>query len=61
MTQPQHTKSNARARRWRIEHADRLRALPRLDAESVDAVITDPPYGINFNGTVWDGAAITAA
>lgn len=22
--------------------------LRRLDAESVDAVITDPPYGINF-------------
>ncbi len=29
-------------------------ALPRLEAASVDAVITDPPYGITFNGMAWD-------
>lgn len=55
-----HTKSKTHTRRWRIEHADCLKALPQLDAESVHAVITDPPYGINFNGMGWDGAAITA-
>lgn len=35
-----------------------MRGLP--DA-SVDAVVTDPPYGINFMGKAWDGAAIEEA
>jgi site-specific DNA-methyltransferase (adenine-specific) len=38
-----------------------LHALPRLDASSIDAVITDPPYGINFNGMAWDGRGIADA
>lgn len=41
-------------RRWQIKHADCLKALPKLDADSVDAVITDPPYGLNFMGKDWD-------
>lgn len=41
-------------RRWQIKHADCLHALPKLDAESVDAVVTDPPYGVSINGVVWD-------
>ena len=28
---------------------DCLEILPTLAADSVDAVVTDPPYGINFN------------
>jgi DNA modification methylase len=48
-------------RRWRIEHADCLDALPKLAAGSVEVVITDPPYGINFNGMSWDGTAIRKA
>ena len=28
--------------------------LPTLAANSVDAVITDPPYGITFMGSRWD-------
>ena len=47
---PQH----ALRRRWQIKHADCLKALPTLDAASVDAVITDPPYGINANNMRWD-------
>lgn len=43
-------------RRWQIKHADCLLALPKLDAASVDVVITDPPYGISFNGMKWDNA-----
>lgn len=43
-------------RRWQIKYADCLKALPKLEADSVDAVITDPPYGINFNGMKWDNA-----
>jgi DNA modification methylase len=43
-------------RRWQLIHGDCLNALPKQDAASVDAVITDPPYGIGFNGMKWDNA-----
>jgi DNA modification methylase len=33
---------------------DCLEVLPTLDAESVDAVVTDPPYGLEFMGKEWD-------
>jgi site-specific DNA-methyltransferase (adenine-specific) len=49
MRQPQRT-----PRRWQIKQADCLKALPTLDATSVDVVITDPPYGINANNMRWD-------
>ena len=32
----------------RLILGDCLRALPTLAAGSVDAVVTDPPYGIGF-------------
>lgn len=35
--------------------------LASLDAESVDAIVTDPPYGIDFQGAAWDGRAIREA
>lgn len=41
-------------RRWHIRQADCLRALPRLNPDSIDTVITDPPYGISFNNMKWD-------
>jgi len=37
-----------------ILHGDCLTILPTLDAESVDAVVTDPPYGLGFMGKKWD-------
>jgi site-specific DNA-methyltransferase (adenine-specific) len=43
-----------RHRCWQIKHADCFKALPTLDAASVDVVITDPPYGINANNMRWD-------
>ena len=57
MTKPRDKQPRAYKRRWLIEHADCLGALPRLDAASVDVVITDPPYGINFAGMAWDRPA----
>lgn len=39
---------------------DCLEVMRTLDAGSVDAVVTDPPYGIRFMGKAWDGADIDA-
>jgi DNA modification methylase len=43
---------------WTVLHADSFQALGELPAESVDAVVCDPPYGIDFYGHSWDGRAI---
>lgn len=33
---------------------DCLVTMPNLGAESVDSVVTDPPYGLSFMGKGWD-------
>ncbi len=37
-----------------ILHGDSLEVLKTIDADSVDAVMTDPPYGLSFMGKKWD-------
>jgi len=37
-------------------HGDCLDVLRTLPDSSVDAVVTDPPYGLEFMGKDWDGA-----
>jgi DNA modification methylase len=37
-----------------IHHGDLFDVLPTLGAESIDACVTDPPYGIGFMGREWD-------
>ncbi len=49
------------AARWLLLHADSLKLLPELPENSVEAVITDPPYGIGFGGEDWDGGPLTDA
>jgi DNA methylase len=49
------------ATRWLLMHADCLEMLPDLPANSVEAIITDPPYGIGFGGEAWDGGELTNA
>lgn len=44
---------------WLLLHADSLAMLPELPSESVEALITDPPYGIGFAGERWDGGPLT--
>ncbi len=44
--------------RWRLLEADCLLALTKLPDACVDAVVTDPPYGIGFHGEAWDAAGI---
>ena len=40
----------------RVEHGDMLEVIPRLVAEGIvaDAIVTDPPYGLEFMGKLWD-------
>lgn len=47
--------------RWLLLHADCLALLPELPENSVEAIITDPPYGIGFGGEAWDGGKLTDA
>jgi len=49
------------AKRWLLLHADSLALLPELPADSVEAIITDPPYGIGFGGEAWDAGKLTDA
>lgn len=37
-----------------ILHGDSLELLKTLEENSVDSVVTDPPYGIGFMGKAWD-------
>jgi DNA modification methylase len=46
---------------WGLLEADALSLLAKLPAESVDAILTDPPYGIGFHDEAWDGRAISYA
>ncbi|MDO4243508.1 MAG: DNA methyltransferase [Actinomyces sp.] len=43
-----------------VYHGDCLDVLRTLPDDSVDSVVTDPPYGLRFMGQAWDGAAIEA-
>lgn len=42
--------------RWQLLEADMLAALVKLPDSCIDAIVTDPPYGIAFHGEAWDGA-----
>lgn len=37
-----------------LHHGDLFDVLPTLPADSIDSVVTDPPYGIGFMGKEWD-------
>jgi hypothetical protein len=39
---------------YNLHHGDRLEGLRTLPDESVDSVVTDPPYELEFLGTDWD-------
>jgi DNA modification methylase len=42
--------------RVRLYAGDCIRVLAEMEAESVHAIVTDPPYGLEFMGKGWDGA-----
>jgi site-specific DNA-methyltransferase (adenine-specific) len=35
-------------------HGDCVEVMATMDADSVDAIVTDPPYGLEFMGKEWD-------
>jgi site-specific DNA-methyltransferase (adenine-specific) len=37
-----------------VIHGDCLEVMAAMEAESVDAIVTDPPYGLSFMGQHWD-------
>lgn len=41
-----------------LHHGDCLEVLRTLPDNSIDSLVTDPPYGIRFMGKAWDGADI---
>lgn len=48
-------------RAWGLIEADALMTLAKLPENSVDAIVTDPPYGIGIGGAAWDGRDIRRA
>jgi DNA modification methylase len=39
---------------YTIHHGDCLDVLRAMDGDSVDSIVTDPPYGLSFMGKRWD-------
>src|SRR5271170_4000925 len=39
-----------------VHHGDCLNVLAGMAEASVDSIVTDPPYGLEFMGREWDGA-----
>ena len=37
-----------------IHHGDSLEVMATFEPESIDAIVTDPPYGLEFMGKAWD-------
>src|SRR5699024_6673689 len=38
-----------------IHHGDCIQVMNAMPANSIDAIVTDPPYGLGFMGRKWDG------
>lgn len=38
----------------KVHHADCLELMQKLPENSIDTIITDPPYGLSFMGKEWD-------
>ena len=44
---------------YKIINNDSLLALEELEENSIDSIVTDPPYELNFMGKGWDNAGIS--
>jgi len=43
---------------YKLYHGNMLDMLEVIDKESIDSIITDPPYELNFMGKGWDNSGI---
>jgi len=57
---PRVTVYDDRSERWALIGGDALELLGALPQDSVDAVICDPPYNLDFHDEPWDGKSIRA-
>jgi len=39
---------------WQIITGDCVEQMARMDEASIDAIVCDPPYGLEFMGREWD-------
>lgn len=39
---------------FELKVGDCLEVMSKMDGDSIDAIVTDPPYGLNFMGKEWD-------
>lgn len=39
---------------YQLIHGDCLTVMQGMEPDSVDAIVTDPPYGLSFMGKNWD-------
>ena len=46
---------------WQLLRGNALQLLTQMPARTIDAVVTDPPYGIAFGGAAWDGRDLRPA
>ena len=46
-------------KRVTLHHGDCIEVMRSMPESSVDAVVTDPPYGIGFMGKAWDATFIS--
>lgn len=46
---------------WKILEGEAIEQLSSMPSASVDAIVTDPPYGIRIGGQSWDGSDIQEA
>ncbi len=46
-------------KRVTLYHGDCIEVMRSMPESSVDAVVTDPPYGIGFMGKAWDATFIS--
>lgn len=43
---------------WKVFQGSNLDVLPTLEDNSIDAIVTDPPYELGFMGKKWDSSGI---
>ena len=52
--QPENDVTESDRKTPKLIHADCLDAMREMEANSIDAIVTDPPYGLAFMGKGWD-------